>query len=104
MESFTIGQKLPALYGTCRLITEFIRGSIGLLFPILSQINLVYTLAILILSFHLCLGLPRGLLHSYIPTTSSHLFLISPTHAACSVLFIHLDFIIRLIIREEYKL
>jgi hypothetical protein len=57
----------------------------------------------LILSTHLCLGLPSGLLPSGFPTNSLHVFLFSPNHATCSTHLILLDLIILLILGKEYK-
>ena len=58
---------------------------------------------ILILSFHLHLGLPSGLLPSGIPTKTMHTPLLSPIRVTCSAHPILVDFITRTILGEEYR-
>jgi hypothetical protein len=59
-------------------------------------------ISILILSFHLCLGFPRGLLPSGLPTNTLYAPLLSPVHATYSVHIIILDYITRMF-GEEYR-
>ena len=59
--------------------------------------------SILILSSHLCLGLPSGLLPSGFPTKTLYAPLLSPISAACPIHLILLDFIYRKIFGEQYR-
>ena len=76
--------------------------------PILSQIDPLHApshfcICVLILSFHLRLGLPSGLLPSDFLTSILHAPPLSPIRATCSVLVSLLDLIIRMIFGEEYR-
>jgi hypothetical protein len=52
----------------------------------------------------LYLGLPSGLYASGFPINNLYTFLFSPIHATCHAHLILLDFIILIILGEEYKL
>jgi hypothetical protein len=56
------------------------------------------------LSIYLCLGLPSGLLPSGFPTNNLYTFFFSPIRATCPTHLILLDFIILILLGEEYKL
>jgi hypothetical protein len=77
--------------------------------PILSQLNPVHAphltswRSILILSSHLCLGLPGGLLHLGLPTKILYAPLLSSLHATCHTHLILLDLITQIIFGDEYR-
>ena len=62
-----------------------------------------YRRYIIILSFHLCLGLPSGLFPSGFPTKSHFTPLLSPIHATCPAHLILLKFITQTVLGEEYR-
>ena len=76
---------------------------------VLSQLDPVHTphpsswRSILILTSHLCLGLPSGLFASGFPTKILYMLLFSPIRATCPVHLILIDFITRTILGEQYK-
>jgi len=59
--------------------------------------------SILILSYHLRLGLPSGLFPSGFPTETLYKPLPSPIRATCPAYLIRLDFITRTTLGEEYR-
>ena len=102
-------KKFPAFHGTRRFITALI-SVCHLSLSWASQIqSTTYHphptswRSILILSTHLCLGLPSGLLHSGFPSKTLYTPLSSPIRATCPAHLILLDFITRTILGEEYK-
>ena len=100
-------KKLPAFHGTQRFITALTSVRQLSLFWA-SQIQSLYIHPtsrrfILILSAHLHLGLPSGLLPSSFPTKTLYTPLSTPICATCPGHLILLDFITRTILGEEYK-
>ena len=100
-------KKFPAFYGTRRFITTLT----SLRHPSLSWASPVQSIyshptswsCIIILSTHLHLGLPSGLLPSGFPTNTLYTPLSSPIRATCPTHLILLDFITRTILGEEYR-
>ena len=58
---------------------------------------------ILILSSHLCLGLPYGLFHAGFSTKPLYVPLLSPMHPTCPAHFILLNLITKIVLGEECK-
>ena len=97
-------KKLPTFHGTRRFITA-LTSVCHLSLSWANPIQSIYTHptswgSILILSTHLCLGLPSGLFPSGFPTKTLHTPVSTPIRATCPAHLIHLDFITR---SEEYK-
>ena len=99
-------KKFPAFHGTRRFITALTNlRHLSLSWP--SPIQSIYPhptswRSVLILSTHLCLGLPSGLLPSGFPTKTLHTPF-SPIRATCPAHLILLEFITRTILGEEHK-
>ena len=100
-------KKFPAFHGTRRFIaalTSVRHLSLSWASPIQSIYpHPISWRSILILSTHLRLGLPSGLLPSGFPTKTLYIPLSSPIRATCPAHLILLDFITRTILGEEYN-
>ena len=100
-------KKFPAFHGTRKFITA-LTSVCHLSLSWARPIQSIYPhptswRSILILSTHLCLGLPSGLFQSGFPTKTLYTPLSSPIRATCPAHLILLDFITRTILGEEYK-
>ena len=100
-------KKFPAFHGTRRFITA-LTSVRHLYLSWASPIQSIYPhptswRSVLILSTHLRLSLPSGLLPSGFPTKTLYTPLSSPIRATCPAHIILLDFITRTILGEEYK-
>ena len=100
-------KKFPAFHGTRRFISA-LTSIRHLSLSWASPIQSIYPhptswRSILILSTHLRLGLPIGLLLFGFPSKSLYNLLSSPIRATCPAHLILLDFIPRAILGEEYK-
>ena len=100
-------KKFTTFHGTRRFITA-LTSVLHLYLSWASPIQSIYPQptswrSILILTTHLRLGLPSGLLHSGFPTKTLYTPLSSPICATCPAHLIFLDFITRTILGEENK-
>jgi len=104
---FSASQEIPRISWNPKVHYRIHKWSPPVL--ILSQISPVHAShptswrSVLILSSHLRLGLPIGLLPSGFPTKTPYTLLLSPTLATCPAHPILLDFITRTILGEEYR-
>ena len=93
-------KKFPAFHGTQRFITALtsvFHLSLSWASPIQSMYPHPTSWRSILLSTHLCLGLPP------VPTKTLYTPLSSPICATCSAHLILLDFITRTILGEEYR-
>ena len=100
-------KKFPAFHGTRRFITA-LTSVLHLSLSWASPIQSIYThptswRSVLILSTHLCLGLPSGLLPSGFPTKTLYTPFSSPIHTTCPAHLVLLHFITRTTLGEQYK-
>ena len=102
-----LNKKFPAFYGAPKFITVLTSDrhlSLSLANSTQSPQPLATSWrSILILSSHLCLGLPNGLFPSVFPTKTLCTPLPSSICATCPAHLILLDFITRTILGEEYR-
>ena len=99
-------KKFPTFHGTWRFITALtsIRHlSLSWASPNQSIYPHPTSWRSILISTHLCLGLPSGLLHSNFPSKTLYTPLSSPICATCPAHLILLDFITRTILGEEYN-
>ena len=104
---FQLVKKFLAFYGTRKFITAYSSARHLSLFwaSSIHSISLHPTswTSALILSSHLRLGLPSGLVPSDFPTKTLYTSLLSHMRATCPAHLILLDFITKTILGEEYR-
>ena len=106
LTSSQLVKKFPTFYGTRRFITTFTSAhhlSLSWARSIHSVLSHPTSWrSIVILSSHLCLGLPSGLLPSGFPTKTLYISPLTPIHATCPTHLI-LHFITQRILGEQYR-
>ena len=108
LASMQLVKKFPAFYGTRRFLTA-LTSARHLSVSWVSSIQSIHPphptswRPTLILSSHLCLGLPSGLFSSGFPTKNLYTSLLSPIHATCPAHLILPDFISWTILGEQYR-
>jgi len=107
LTSLQLVKKFPAFYGTWKFITTFTSARhLSLSWASLIQSIPPHSTSwrpILILSPHLCLGLPSDLFPSGFPTKTLYMLLPFPIWTTCPAHLIFLDFITRTILGEENR-
>jgi hypothetical protein len=91
-------KKLPAFYRTRSFITAFTSARHLSIFPHLTSWR-----SILILSSHLCVGVPCDLLPSDFPTKTLRTYILSRICATCPAHLILFGFITRTIVGDQYR-
>ena len=104
---FQLVKQFPAFYGTQRFITTFTSAHhLSLSWTSSIQSIPLHSTSwrfILMLSSHLYLGLPSGLLPSGFPTKTLYMPLLFPICATCPAHLILLDYITQTVLGEEYR-
>ena len=103
---FSASPEILAFYGTRRIITAFTSARhLSLSWASSIQAILPHSTSCrsILLSSHLCLGLPSGLLHSGFPTKTLYMPLLYPIRATRPSHLILLDLITRKILDDEYR-
>ena len=84
-------------------MAKYIKSLLSLAAGRLSYIYRMHGARRLILSSHLCLGLPSGLFPSGVPPKSLYTPLFPPIYSICLTHHILLDFITRTILGDKYR-